>query len=215
MKKIIHRLLFKIVPGLSNLRFIKPWAITNSKIDKTVKLFTPYDISDCTIGAYSYLSDNSCVLKTTIGRFCSIGPNFMCGRGIHPTNGISTSPMFYSTLKQNGFTFAKENKIEEWKDITIGNDVFIGMNVTVLDGANIGDGAIIGAGAVVSTDIPAYAIAVGVPAKVIKYRFDKQTIQKLQEIKWWENLEDNKLSLVEKHFFDVEGFINEYSGKKK
>jgi serine acetyltransferase len=85
--------------------------------------------------------------------------------------------------------------------------VFIGANVTVLDGVKIADGAIIGAGAVVTKDIPPYAIAVGIPAKVIKYRFDKDIIEGLLKKKWW-NLSSDKLNLVEKHFFDLSGFLN-------
>lgn len=67
----------------------------------------------------------------------------------------------------------------------IGNDVWIGRDVTILPSVNIGDGAVIGTGAVVNRDIPPYAIAVGVPAKVIKYRFTPDEIEKLLKIKWW------------------------------
>ncbi|WP_435801063.1 DapH/DapD/GlmU-related protein [Polaribacter sp.] len=106
------------------------------------------------IDDYTYVDINSYISETKIGKFCSIGPNLTCGWGIHPTNGISTSPMFYSTKKQNGITLSKENKIKERKPIKIGNDVLIGINVTILDGINIGDAAVIGAGSVVSKDIP-------------------------------------------------------------
>lgn len=162
------------------------------------------------IGDYTYISQNSQVSNTNIGKFCSIGPHFFCGYGIHPTNGLSTSPMFYSTKKQNGFTFSVVDKIEERKRINIGNDVFIGANVTVLDGVTIGHGAVIGAGAVVSKDIPAYAIAVGCPIKVIKYRFKKEQIDALLKIKWW-NFPPNELIEVESSFFDVESFIKKYA----
>ena len=117
--------------------------------------------------------------------------------------------MFYSTKQQNGVAFANEDKIEERKLITIGNDVFIGANVTVLDGVTIGDGAIIGAGAVVSKDIPDYAIAVGNPIKIIKYRFNEDQISALKRIQWW-NFEEDKLQDVEKMFFDIDEFIKKY-----
>ena len=91
---------------------------------------------------------------------------------------------------------------------TIGNDVFIGANVTVLDGVHISDGAVIGAGAVVVKDIPPYAIAVGVPAKVIKYRFDNETIKGLLEKRWWDDPEE-KLHTIEESFWDVEGFLRD------
>ena len=115
--------------------------------------------------------------------------------------------MFYSTLKQNGTSFSSTNKIEERKLIIIGNDVFIGANVTILDGVTIGDGAVIGAGAVVSKDIPAYAIAVGCPIQIIKYRFSEEQIEKLLKIKWWD-FNSEKIKEVEKYFFDINEFID-------
>jgi virginiamycin A acetyltransferase len=177
------------------------------QISIKTKIFAPYYLLKVKISDYSYIARNSNVSNAEIGKFCSIGPNFKAGLGRHPTNGISTSPMFYSTARQNGFSLVKEDIFEESKSITIGNDVFIGANVTVLDGVKIADGAIIGAGAVVTKDIPPYAIAVGIPAKVIKYRFDKDIIEGLLKKKWW-NLSSDKLNLVEKHFFDLSGFLN-------
>ncbi|MFN5183921.1 MAG: DapH/DapD/GlmU-related protein, partial [Bacteroidota bacterium] len=159
--------------------------LLNTWIYKSVGLYEPYIITDSVIGNYSYVSPDAAISKTRIGKFCSIGPNFISGWGIHPTNGISTSPMFYSTGKQNGVTLSENDKIIERKMINIGNDVFIGMNVTVLDGVTIGDGAVIGAGAVVSKDIPPYAIAVGCPIQIVKYRFSEIQIQEMLKIKWW------------------------------
>lgn len=163
-------------------------------------------LSNSIIGNYTYIAENSIINNTIIGKFCSIGANLVCGWGIHPTNGLSTHPMFYSKEKQNGFTLSKIDKVEETKIITIGNDVFIGMNVTILDGVKIGDGAVIGAGAIVSKDIPSYAIAVGNPIQIIKYRFDEKKIEKLLQIKWWDFAKQD-LHLIEKYFFEIENFI--------
>ncbi|MBX2931832.1 MAG: CatB-related O-acetyltransferase [Chitinophagaceae bacterium] len=191
------------------------WNFIESKIENlfignNVKLYEPYKLFDVIVGQYTYIAQNATISKARIGKFCSIGPNFLCGWGVHPTNGISTAPMFYSALKQNGMTLSSINKIEERKTIYIGNDVFIGMNVTVLDGVTIGDGAIIGAGAVVSKDIPPYAIAVGSSIKIIKYRFSEGQIEKLLKIKWWD-FDEDKLQDIEKYFFDVDAFINKYA----
>jgi acetyltransferase-like isoleucine patch superfamily enzyme len=182
--------------------------IYESSIDKKTKLYAPYKIHNSVIDKYTYIAPNSTLNYTTIGKFCSIGPNLICGWGIHPTEGISTSPMFYSTQKQNGFSLTENNKIQETKPIMIGNDVFIGMNVTILDGVKIGNGAIIGAGAIVSKDIPDYAIAVGNPIRIIKYRFPKTTIDKLLHIKWWD-FPENKLDEVEMYFMNVDEFIKD------
>jgi len=175
----------------------------------TVKVYPPCNINNSEIGAGTYIAQNSNISKTKIGKYCSIGPNLLRGWGIHPTNGISTSPCFYSTLKQNGMTFSSEDKIAERKEINIGNDVFIGANVTILDGVTIGDGAIIGAGAVVVKDISPYAVVGGVPAKIIKYRFSEEIIEKLLKIQWW-NWDNEKLKNVEKMFFDVNEFAEKF-----
>ena len=178
----------------------------NTMLGKSTKVIAPYFLHDVQLGEYSYIAKNCIISHCEIGKFCSIGPNFCCGLGIHPTNGISTAPMFYSTAKQNGTTLCKENKVDEVKQTMIGNDVFIGANVTVLDGAKIADGAVIGAGAVVVNDIPPYAIAVGVPAKVIKYRFDESTIKALLEKQWWNGTEE-ELKEVERYFWDVKSYL--------
>ncbi|MBA4319565.1 MAG: chloramphenicol acetyltransferase [Flavobacterium sp.] len=188
--------------------------LINSSFSKKTKIYSPYKLINSSVDNYTYISTNSSILNTEIGKYCSIGPNLFCGMGIHPTNGISTSPMFYSTLRQNGITLSDTNKIEEWKKITIGNDVFIGANVIVLDGVTIGNGAIIGAGATVVNDIPDYAIAVGVPAKVIKYRFEADVIEKLLKIKWWQFEDMEKIQMVEKYFFSVEKFIQLHLSSK-
>ncbi len=181
--------------------------IKNSDLNSEAKIYGHCNINYVTIGRGSYVSINARISHTTIGKFCSIGPNLVCGWGIHPLNGVSTSPVFFSTLKQPGFTFSETDKIEERKPIVIGNDVFIGVNVTILDGVTIGDGAVIGAGAVVSKDIPPYAIAVGCPIKIIKYRFDENTIRELLELKWWDK-DDVYLKKMSSVFFDVKGIIN-------
>ena len=80
----------------------------------------------------------------------------------------------------------------------IGNDVWIGSHSLLLGGIRIGDGAVIAAGAVVTHDVPDYAVVGGVPAKIIKYRFDRMTIQRLQDSKWW-NL---SIEEVKKRFTD-------------
>lgn len=178
----------------------------NFKTGAHTRVYPPYRLRNTSLGAYSYIARNADINNCEIGRFCSIGPNFCCGQGIHPTNGISTSPMFYSTARQNGVSLCKKRKVQEFKRVQIGNDVFVGANVTVLDGVRIADGAVIGAGAVVVGDIPPYAVAVGVPAKVVKYRFDEETIASLLERKWWDDPAD-RLSAIEESFWDVNGFL--------
>lgn len=213
-KKIASKILLRLVPQLAPIirgKVALQWIENieqDVKRDDLTKLHQPYTVMYSKIGKGTYVSANSKIVNTTIGKFCSIGPNLVCGWGIHPTNGISTSPYFYSTAKQNGSSLATINLTEERKPITIGNDVFIGANVTILDGVTIGDGAVIGAGAVVSKDIPDYAIAVGSPIQIKKYRFTQEQIVKLKSIAWWD-FDDEKLKEVNALFFDVDDFIRQ------
>lgn len=185
------------------------YELRDNKLGKNVTICRPAHIKDSEIGDYTIISINAYISMTRVGKYSSLGPNLFCGWGIHPTNGISTASMFYSTKKQNGFSLTDKDKIEERKIITIGNDVFIGANVTILDGVTIGDGAIIGAGAVVSKDIPDYAIAVGCPIKIINYRFRDDQISALKRIQWW-NFEAEQLQDVERMFWDIDEFIKKY-----
>jgi acetyltransferase-like isoleucine patch superfamily enzyme len=149
-------------------------------------LYSHSTIGKTKIGKYSYLSDDTNVGNLSIGRFCSIGPGFKCGFGAHPTNFVSTSPVFFSTRKQCGTTFADRNYFEEHVLTTVGHDVWIGANVFLKDGTTINHGAIVAAGAVVTNDVPAYAIVGGVPAKMIRMRFAEREIEQLLISKWWD-----------------------------
>lgn len=138
-----------------------------------------------TIGDYSYTGPGriSSLPETriTIGKFTSIAAGIQIVGALHKSHIVNYS--FPRLLpKEEGKLF--ERGVSRG-DITIGNDVWIGTNVIILSGVTIGDGAIIGAGAVVTKDIPAYAIAVGVPALVKKFRFSKEEIELLLEAKWW------------------------------
>ena len=146
------------------------------------------------LGYGSYIGLNSCIFGK-VGRYCSIGGNVNVINGNHPTSDfVSTHPAFFSTFKQAGFTYVSKSCFQELKyadqkmkyDVVIGNDVWIGHGVTILGGITIGDGAVIAAGAVVTSNVPAYSIVGGVPAKIIKYRFCQSDIDFLCNFKWWD-----------------------------
>ena len=136
--------------------------------------------------------------KLVIGKYCSIAPNvtILLG-GEHDYRRVTTYPfdMFDNIANQSPpYSLTKG-------DVVIGNDVWIGINVTILSGVTIGDGAVIGACALVNKDVKPYTIVGGVPAKLIKYRFDKEKIRVLLEFKWWdmtpEEIEKIKGTLIE------------------
>ncbi len=185
----------------------------------------------CKVGRYTYgykeLLEYFPIAKS-IGRYCSINGTAKIWNN-HSLDCITTSPILdhvgfyaweqndrirasvrkYGTHKENA---AFENSaIRDNKPVTIGNDVWIGAYVSVLPGVHIGDGAVVAAGAVVTKDVEPYAIVGGVPAKVIRYRFDREIIDLLLEIKWWnwtqEEIEE-KLEL----FYEPDKFVNIYIG---
>lgn len=165
-------------------------------------------ISNSTFGDFTYIGDETIIWNAKIGKFCSIGPNCKIGIGKHPAKDyVSTHPLFFSTLKQSQITFADKNYFIEYDNIEIGNDVWIGTNVIVVDGIKIGDGVIVAAGSVVTKNIPPYAIVGGVPAKIIRYRFEDYEITKLLEIKWWD-MDIRWLKNNFKKLHNIDEFIN-------
>lgn len=216
MKSLIRHIVYTVsrflLPELGFLRQLETERKNNVKdsiFESPVKVYPNCRIVQSEVGKYTYISEGSLISLTRIGRFCSIGPGLLCGYGIHPINGISTSPMFYSTKKQNGITLSASDKTEERKQINIGHDVYIGANVTILDGVSIGNGAVIAAGSVVNKDVPAYAVVGGVPIRLIKYRFDENQIAAMEKIQWW-NWTDDQLQQVEQEFFNCSGFIQSH-----
>ena len=167
----------------SKCKFESPCRITgavNCKTHIEVGAFTTFDSEevDCRIR------------NVKIGRYCSVAKHVDIGLPQHPVDWLSVSPRQYfrdfgcwSSLAGKKIAvkpFDGESGMTE-----IGNDVWIGDRVVIMSGLKIGDGAIVAAGAVVTKDVPPYAVVGGVPARIIKYRFDEPTIRRLLDLQWW------------------------------
>lgn len=158
----------------------KLWGAKNSNNYCTLKVF-PESIENIKIGNASYgeiyILSSEPAPRLTIGTFCSIAKNvtFVITSG-HPLNHFSTYPFRVKLLETSTLEATSKG------GITLEDDVWIGYGATILDGVTLGRGSVVAAGAVVTKDVPPYAVVAGVPAKVIKYRFDKELIDALCKI---------------------------------
>lgn len=152
-----------------------------------------------TLGFGSYIGQHS-EISADIGRFTSIGGNVKVITGTHPYLApfVSTSPCFVVQNAggvQNGGSFSNKDVFKEYRfidekrriGVKIGNDCWICDNALIVGGVTIGDGAVVLANAVVTKDVPPYAIIGGVPAKVIRFRYEPKLIDWLLKIQWWNN----------------------------
>lgn len=144
------------------------------------------------IGAHSYIRSGCHLsLVSSIGRFCSIGSDVFIGqeKHTHPISWLSTHPFQYT---DSPLTYHAPTE-----QAVIGHDVWIGHSSTIMEGVTVGIGAVIGTGAMVTKDVPPYAIVTGIPARIVKYRYPPEMIERLLASKWWEHsIEDlHKLPL--------------------
>jgi acetyltransferase-like isoleucine patch superfamily enzyme len=214
--KIIKLLFFKIKYRRRNVKFLGLSEIGfHSQFEGNNKIAKGCSFAG-TMGYGTYLGGQSRVYGK-IGKFCSIAEYVRVIGTTHPVKDyVSTHPAFYSRLKQNGTTYAKAQMFDEFLfadkmnrfPVIIGNDVWIGQGATIVGGITIGDGAIILANATVTKDVPPYAIVGGIPAKLIKYRFDIYTIDILLKVKWWNNSEEWIRNHAES-FLDINVFLQE------
>lgn len=191
--------------SLFNARVAFSATVLNSQVDKTAALRQQTRIHNCRVGRYTYIARNTLAQRVDFGDFCSVSEGCNIGMPSHPTEFVSTSPVFLqggNYLKKHFAALPYEN----CPTTTVGNDVWIGAHAQVKSGLTIGNGAIIAAGAVVTHDVPPYAIVGGVPAKVIRYRFDEETIHRLEAIRWWDST-DAQLTKTGPLVGDMQAFL--------
>lgn len=184
-----------------------PASTRKSKVNKTANIGSGCAITESSIGKYTYIGDFTTISTAKVGAFCSISGYCGIGGGSHPLTMVSSSPIFLKGRNRLGTHFF-EFEYEAHKMTVIGNDVWIGAHALIKSGVTIADGAVIGMGAVVTHDVGPYEIWAGNPVRLIRKRFDDETIQKLQESKWWE-WSDEKLHKYASYFDRIDHFFAE------
>ncbi len=174
---------------LSVTPFIHPTAkVARSTLGRYTEVGERTYFVESTLGDYSYVVNDSNVIYTTIGKFCSIAAMTRLNPGNHPMHRV---PQSHFTYRSSAYFENEEDDSAffEWRrahPVNIGHDVWIGHGAVILPGRTIGNGAVIAAGAVVTKDVEPYMIVAGTPAKRIKQRFPDKVIEALDLLAWWD-----------------------------
>ncbi|MBS5451870.1 MAG: CatB-related O-acetyltransferase [Coriobacteriia bacterium] len=180
-------------------------SLRNCVIDRTAHVLQKSNLIDVSIGRYSYVGVANSICNTSIGSFCSIASYCAIGGGNHPLDYVSTSPVFLDGHNVFGTNIATLS-FDAAPQTHIGNDVWIGEACFIKAGVRIGDGAVVGAHSVVTRDIPPYAVVAGSPARILKFRFTNEVIQRLEGIAWWD-WDDTQLRSRAKLFDSPESLL--------
>ena len=185
--------------------------IVDSKFGQYVEIGEYNDITESFLDDYSYTSQNCQIIYSQIGKFVNIASFVRLNPGQHPKEWACQHHMLYRK-EMYGFGLDDEEFFEQRrkKQVMVGHDVWIGHGVTIMGGISIANGAVIGSGAIVTKDVPAYSVVVGNPAKIIKFRFDSKTIDKLEEIQWW-NWDRQKIKNSLEEFKNIETFVKKHA----
>lgn len=157
-----------------------------SRISKLSKINRFAKVVSSSVEDYSYVGPRTRLDNVSVGKFCSISWDCDIGLNSHAIDCISTSPIFFFKKNGVGIEWVEFNAKDEHPITLIGNDVWVGAGAKIMAGVTVNHGAIVGAGAVVTKEVPAYAIVVGSPARIVGYRFEKDVSDLLLASNWWD-----------------------------
>lgn len=150
--------------------------------------FNAYLNDICEIGNYNYVGANTVISYAIIGNYCSIAPGVKIGLANHDYELITTSEIVNKKFGIDGL-FSERT--------IIGSDVWVGADAIIAQGVKIGNGAVIGAGSFVNRDVPDFAIVVGTPARLLKYRFNHEKINKISKSAWWNSNLNEAIRIID------------------
>lgn len=161
------------------------YRIRNNSISLTSEICSNSFLKNCIVGKWCYIGSNGTFNNVRLGNYSCIAPSCQIGGMEHSYWAVSVSPKISDECISDRVT-------------TIGHDVWVAANCIIRQGVTIGDGAIIGAHSFVNEDVPPYAIVFGIPAKIYKYRFDEETVRRLNESHFWEYEPEKAKQIVSK-----------------
>lgn len=189
--------------------------VVQSDLGRYTEVGARTSVAETRMGDYSYVVQDSDIIYTTIGRFCSIAAATRINPGNHPMHRASQAHFTYRASAYFDGE-ADEAAFFDWRrstPVTIGHDVWIGHGAIILPGRSIGDGAVVAAGAVVTKDVAPYTIVAGVPACPVRRRFDARTADRLQALAWWDwDHERLRLALPDFRALSVDAFLERHGG---
>ncbi|MGL4635456.1 MAG: DapH/DapD/GlmU-related protein [Beijerinckiaceae bacterium] len=202
------------VTRLSEEPLIHPTAhVITSTIGRYTEIAERCKVSEAEIGDYTYMMQECEVWSAKVGKFVNMASHVRLNATNHPT---WRATLHHFTYRANDYWpgAQRDEAFFDWRrgnSVSIGHDVWIGHGATVLPGVSVGNGAVIGAGAVVSKDVAPYTIVGGVPAKLIRERFDAATGKRLDRMAWWDwshaQLRD---ALDDFRSLDIAAFLDKY-----
>ncbi len=143
-------------------------------------------VAECRFGDFAYVVNDSDIIYTDVGKFCSIASHVRINPGNHP---VGRAAMNHFTYRSSAYGLGEDDPaFFDWRRASrcsLGHDVWIGHGVVVLPGVSLGNGAVAGAGAIVTKDVPAWTIVVGNPARVLRPRFPARVAEAMERIAWW------------------------------
>jgi phosphonate metabolism protein (transferase hexapeptide repeat family) len=177
------------LPELGREPSIHPTAtVLRSKLGAWTEVGAFAEILDSALDDYTYLAPVHCSINCAdIGKFCSIASSVRINPVQHPMGRIAQHHCTYRR-RQYGFGSADDEAFFAWRRhhrVRIGHDVWIGHGAIIMPGVRIETGAVIGAGAVVTRNVPAFAVAAGVPARILRMRFPEETADRILASDWW------------------------------
>ncbi|MGE4528428.1 MAG: chloramphenicol acetyltransferase [Rhodospirillaceae bacterium] len=144
-------------------------------------------LAETTLGDYSYVARDAEIVYTTIGKFVSIAAHTRINPGNHP---MARATQHHFTYRAAAYGLGEDDaEFFDWRRehaVAIGHDVWIGHGAVILPGRSVGTGAVVGAGSIVTRDVPDYAICIGNPGRILRYRFSGPVQESLARIAWWD-----------------------------